>query len=393
MAKILIMDDEPGLRNVTFSMLKPTGHTLFLAEDGKQAIETARKEKPDLALLDMRVPDYDGLEVLAELKKMDPTIQCIMLSGFSDVETAVGSIKKGAFDYLSKPFKVNEVLDVINKALAQKIKTDVPMQTAVSMEQKVTIEVPKTYVPPGKSKIGLFLGAGVAALVLIVGALMVLGGGREPHEITYSNPSALTFDGKSLWISDWVSRSVYKHKIDKTLSIENVASFPDHTPLGIAWDGEYIWSCDNMAGVLVKHLPNQQLTKISVLRYAGSPTVMSSDGQNNLWVADSGGKIHKFRIIPDGLSPASSFETNIQQPVGIFFYDDSVWVADGETGKINKYDRPNFSTGGVYVLSPYEKGSERLAAVTFDGKHFWSAVNGKNIIYKHPVSDLKLLKG
>ena len=94
MAKILIMDDEPGLRNVMYNILKPTGHTLFLAEDGAQAIEIARKEKPDLAMLDIRVPDYDGLEVLAELKKMDPNIKGVMISGFGDVESAVGAMKK-----------------------------------------------------------------------------------------------------------------------------------------------------------------------------------------------------------------------------------------------------------------------------------------------------------
>lgn len=120
MAKILILDDETGLRNVIFNMLKPTGHTLFLAEDAKQAIDIAVGEKPDLALLDMRVPDMDGLEVVAELKKMDPTIQCIMLSGFGDKENAAEAIKKGAYAYISKPFKVNEVMEAINKALAAK---------------------------------------------------------------------------------------------------------------------------------------------------------------------------------------------------------------------------------------------------------------------------------
>ena len=120
MSKILIMDDEEGLRNIIFKILKPGGHILFLAQDGKEAIEIAKKEKPDLALLDVRVPDMDGLEVLTELKKIDPTIQCIMLSGFEDGETSKEAIKRGAFDYVLKPFKVQEVLELVNKALASK---------------------------------------------------------------------------------------------------------------------------------------------------------------------------------------------------------------------------------------------------------------------------------
>lgn len=122
MVKILIMDDEAGMRDILVSILKSAGHSLLQVEDGKQAIDTARKEKPDLAILDMRVPDMDGLEVLSELKTTDPSLPCIMLSGFGDAETAAAAIKKGAFDYISKPFKVGEVLEIINKALAAKSK-------------------------------------------------------------------------------------------------------------------------------------------------------------------------------------------------------------------------------------------------------------------------------
>ncbi|PKN01478.1 MAG: hypothetical protein CVU77_05115 [Elusimicrobia bacterium HGW-Elusimicrobia-1] len=122
MVKILIMDDEAGMRNILVSMLKFAGHSLLQAEDGKQAIAIAMREKPDLALLDMRVPDMDGLEVLSELKTTTPSLPCIMLSGFGDAETAAEAIKRGAFDYISKPFKVNEVLEIINKALTAKSK-------------------------------------------------------------------------------------------------------------------------------------------------------------------------------------------------------------------------------------------------------------------------------
>jgi len=66
MVKILIMDDEPSLRNIVYNIVKPLGHPIFTSEDGHQAIEVAKRENPDIALLDMRVPDMDGLEVLVE---------------------------------------------------------------------------------------------------------------------------------------------------------------------------------------------------------------------------------------------------------------------------------------------------------------------------------------
>lgn len=119
MAKILIMDDEEGIRNIVYNMLKPFGHPMFTAEDGKQAIEIAKKEIPDLAMLDIRVPDMDGFEVMDELKKINPEIKCIMLSGFADNYSEYTALKLGAFHYCSKPFKVDELMEVVRKALAE----------------------------------------------------------------------------------------------------------------------------------------------------------------------------------------------------------------------------------------------------------------------------------
>ncbi len=394
MAKILIMDDEPGLLNVTFNMLKSTGHSLFLAEDGKQAIEIAQKEKPDLAILDMRVPDYDGLEVLAELKKMDSTIQCVMLSGFGDVETAVGAIKKGAFDYISKPFKVDEVLSVINKALAAKQKSPQPTSTGSVAESAKTspaataINVPSSYIQPKKLPTAVF--GGIGALVLVVLGVIFFatrGISRQEYKLTYSSPAAIAFDGKNLWISEWVERSVYKHKLDKKLSIENVVSSPNHTPIGFAWDGSHFWSCDNMTGIIKRHLPNQNLSEIQTFETSLSPSVVGFDG-GVLWVGDTAGKIYRFRITPGGLETIGAFQSDAKQISGVFFYNNNVWLSDSGTGKIYKYDPKSFSIIATYILKPYSKKKERIAGLTYDGKYIWSCVDGAGKVYRHPTSDL-----
>jgi DNA-binding NtrC family response regulator len=117
MANILIMDDEASIRNIIYIMLKPLGFPIFTAEDGRQAIEIARKESPAVAILDIRVPDMDGLEVLAELKKLNPDIKCIMLSGFADGESAEAAMKLGAYHYCSKPFRIDDLMNTVNKAL------------------------------------------------------------------------------------------------------------------------------------------------------------------------------------------------------------------------------------------------------------------------------------
>ena len=78
MAKILAVDDEPGMLQVVINSLKPLGHEMFKADDGAKAIETAKKERPDIVMLDMRLPDMDGLDILLEIKKQLPDTRVIM---------------------------------------------------------------------------------------------------------------------------------------------------------------------------------------------------------------------------------------------------------------------------------------------------------------------------
>jgi DNA-binding NtrC family response regulator len=119
------MDDEEVVRNTIFDMIKPLGHKVFMAESGTQAIEMTNREYFDIALLDIKVADMDGLQVMAELKKINPNLRCIMLSSLSDVQIAVTAIQQGAFDYIPKPFKEEEVVKVVNKALQSMFGPDV----------------------------------------------------------------------------------------------------------------------------------------------------------------------------------------------------------------------------------------------------------------------------
>jgi DNA-binding NtrC family response regulator len=107
------MDDELAVRNALFDMLKPLGHKVFMAESGSQAIAMARREYFDVTLLDIRIPDMDGLQVMSELRKINPNVRCIMLSSLGDVQIAVTAIKQGAVDYLPKPFKEEDVVKVV----------------------------------------------------------------------------------------------------------------------------------------------------------------------------------------------------------------------------------------------------------------------------------------
>ncbi len=119
MKNILIVDDEPGIRKQLSGFLKTKGFETATAEKGEEALQLIRKHDFDVALLDFRLPDMDGLELLKKARILSPEMVCIIITGYSDVRVAVKSIRSGAFDYVTKPLYVDEILNTIKNALAE----------------------------------------------------------------------------------------------------------------------------------------------------------------------------------------------------------------------------------------------------------------------------------
>ena len=115
--RILIVDDEKLIRWSLRKNLVAAGYEALEALDGQQALEMLEDEGADLMLLDIRMPQKDGLEVLAHATEHHSEIPVVLMTAFSSVEGAVDAIKRGAFDYLMKPFNHEEVLLVVRKAL------------------------------------------------------------------------------------------------------------------------------------------------------------------------------------------------------------------------------------------------------------------------------------
>jgi two-component system, NtrC family, sensor kinase len=116
-AKILVIDDEPGIRDLLTRELTAQGHWVESATDGLDALEKMKKEKYQVALCDLNMPKLGGLEALEEIHKRDPEIEVIMMTGYATVETAVDAMKKGAYDFVQKPFNLNEVLALVEKSI------------------------------------------------------------------------------------------------------------------------------------------------------------------------------------------------------------------------------------------------------------------------------------
>ncbi len=122
MSKILIIEDEAPIRRVLTKILSEENDTYLVqeTEDGLQGIELVKSEDFDLILCDIKMPKMDGVEVLEAIKKIKPEIPMVMISGHGDLETAIQTMRLGAFDYISKPPDLNRLLNTVRNALDKK---------------------------------------------------------------------------------------------------------------------------------------------------------------------------------------------------------------------------------------------------------------------------------
>lgn len=124
--RLLVVDDEPLVRWSLREGLEKVGYQVSLAETGEEALRILGEESQDLVLLDNRLPGKAGIEVLAQMKELDPDMVVIMITAYADVKTAVEAMKLGAHDYFTKPFEIEEIAVAVEKALeTTKLKREV----------------------------------------------------------------------------------------------------------------------------------------------------------------------------------------------------------------------------------------------------------------------------
>jgi len=116
-ATILIIDDEESIRDSCSQVLNREGYLVNIADNGKTGWEHFKKSPTDVVLLDLKLPGLDGIQVLKKIKKKSPDTPVIIITGFATIESAVDTMKRGAFDYLAKPFSPQELRVIVKKAL------------------------------------------------------------------------------------------------------------------------------------------------------------------------------------------------------------------------------------------------------------------------------------
>ena len=144
MASILVVDDEMGIRELLNEILTDEGHTVYAAESAAQARTIREQMRPDLVLLDIWMPDVDGITLLKEWSKTNQlTMPVVMMSGHATIDTAVEATRIGALNFLEKPIALQKLLKTVNKALESSPKFVEPIEEKSSQASMAAISSPK----------------------------------------------------------------------------------------------------------------------------------------------------------------------------------------------------------------------------------------------------------
>jgi DNA-binding NtrC family response regulator len=121
---ILVVDDEAGLREALSRLFEDEGYSVLCAEGGKEALEKLQQTHIDLILTDMRMPEMSGIELLKKVRETHKDVGVIILTGYGEIESYIEAMSFGAMEYVSKPFKVNELKFIVNKILQETEETE-----------------------------------------------------------------------------------------------------------------------------------------------------------------------------------------------------------------------------------------------------------------------------
>jgi DNA-binding NtrC family response regulator len=116
-ARILVIDDDENIRKVLATILEDEGYIVETAETAKKGIEESEKEFYNLALIDVRLPDMEGIELLSKLRSTKPKMRKIIVTGYPTLQNAIAAVNKGADAYVMKPFEVDKILQTIREQL------------------------------------------------------------------------------------------------------------------------------------------------------------------------------------------------------------------------------------------------------------------------------------
>jgi nitrogen regulation protein NR(I) len=203
LAKILIVDDDAQLRQSFEKILNEEGYTLRTASTGEEGIAMVKAEVPDLVIMDLRLPGMDGLEAFRVIHELEPKLSVIIMTAHGTTETAIEATKVGAFDYLTKPFEIPDMLLLINQAL----------ESARLMRSKVEMDV---FPPSAESEALIGRSRAMQEVYKAIGRVA-------------STDATVLIRGESGTGKELVARAIYQHSLraEKPFLVINCVAIPD----------------------------------------------------------------------------------------------------------------------------------------------------------------------
>ncbi|OGR67684.1 MAG: hypothetical protein A2179_02890 [Elusimicrobia bacterium GWC2_63_65] len=386
MSRILIVDDEPDMRLAVRNVLRLRGYDILEAGDGPAALELAKESRPDLVLLDMRLPGMDGIEVLAALKKIDDTLPVVMITGYGHIQSAVDVMKLGASEYLQKPFENAQLVETV-KRFAHSVPPPKRSYAVPVREQEkpapVRFGVPPAAAPAAAPRRRPVAAALIAGVILAAGLFYAyVANSRNAYYREYQgaagNISAMLWRGDKLVAGDWLSRAVFVYSTGPDgLRLEQ--SFPlEKTHIsGLAAAGDTLYVADAWRKVIEARQITEGLPLLKVFPMPGKVSALFYDGEY-LWTCDADGNAVLRR--PDSeLTPAVSFRLP-EKPDQLFRDGKYLWTAVSSTGLVYRHKLDSGLTpDGTFSLKTLRAGYP-LSAFAWRGGRLWLARDGLPVL-------------
>ncbi|MFH1612594.1 MAG: response regulator [bacterium] len=381
MANILIVDDEDDIRYVLSLLLKSEGFGVLEASDGKTAFEILKTNAVDLILLDIVLPDINGVQVLKEIKKQYKT-PVIMISGYGNIQAAIESMKIGAVDYVPKPFDNEKLLDLIAKTLEKqsfgKEKGLLKSRLLQSFFGKEKVDKEEIELPKRKNYSFHILYFLLFIILAYFGIGIIKNILSNSFNLAYNHPSGLAYKNGKFYISDWYSRNIYVHKLFPNFKIRNIFYLKEEVPFGITIENDYIWICDNWTKKVYRYkLVNmKKITEYDLPNI--NPSGITYDGKY-LWISDINSRTITKHNIDESLSIEKKFHFDNLSPIALFWKDNTIWSADEKSGIINKHRIDGtLSIEKSFIPIQLASGELKMLSAGTDGKSIYILTVSEN---------------
>lgn len=400
--KALVIDNEAGMRQVISRILVPQGFSVLEADDAASGLDLCARENPDIILMDIRLPDMDGPDILAGLLKIKKDAPVIVLTGFGDIDAALELIKAGAVDHLSKPFKVDALIQLVNKSLSKKPiitapnHSDIKETTSGRAEKKTVapVQAVKT-VQAERRKFPLKMLAAAACIVILAA------GGyfawknfpstekAKVFDVRSAGPSALSCGAKgAVWIADWMAGEVSRYDPAPNIAFPGDKLPENIQPSGIAVDGTTLWASDSFEGKIHSIDTGAKFAiKASYASPGGSPSGLYHDGKN-LWSLDFQASKAYRHDMDDKLSVAAAFDSPVKNPRALFGFDGSLYILGAQSGKLYKVRKDDFLIEGIFELPEYGIIPAQAVSMASDGKFIWMCCEGEAKLFRFDIKTL-----